>query len=150
MASDNLNQVGKYIRGSNRKADHAIKRVQRKLPKRDRAKDTVSSVFPMTMNFASEGDSPVKLDINFNKPPPSECEASCLATTCESFERTSGGYSLLVTHNPYEAGTVRVFSEGQVLSPVQWYEEDPQNGLVYVQIQSDIELIVICYTYVTC
>lgn len=149
MASDSLREVGKFINQSRRNADLALKRYEKKLPKKDRARDTVSAVSPFNMYIENEGDQRVVIDINFRNPPPNDCEAECVATACEDFELLGGGHSITVT-NPYEAGTVRVFSNGNPLEQIQWYEENPSGGQVYVQIQTTGEVIVVCYTYVTC
>lgn len=150
MATDSLREVGRIIRHGNRQADLAIKRVTNKIPKRERTRDTVSSVFPFSMNVISDGaGDKVSLDIDFNKPPPSDCISDCIGTTCEDHELTKGAYSLTTT-NPYEAGTLKVFSEGLPLDQAQWFEENPGAGQVYVQVQSDTEMIIICYTYIAC
>jgi len=149
MASDSLNQIGKYIRKTNKQASLALKRNFHKIPTKDRARDTVSSVYPFRMGIEQEGGNTVKIDINFDKPPPDDCAAECIATACEQFNLVNGGHSVTV-ENPYEAGTVRVYSNGEPLSNVQWYEENSSGGQVYVQVQQPEELIVICYTYIIC
>lgn len=151
MASDNLRQVGRYMRHAGRQADLAMKRVTNKVPKRERARDTVSALFPFQFIVNSEGEGDkVSIDINFNKPPPDDCSAECIATACEDFQLSGiGGYSLTTT-NPYEVGSIRIYSEGSTLPLAQFVEENPSGGQVYVQVQSDIETIVICYTYIVC
>ena len=150
MASDSLRQVGKSIKGANRTADLAIKRVTNKIPKRERARDMMSSLFPFSMRIESEGDNQRTLvQINFNKPPPDDCSAECIATACEDFELGQGARSLNTT-NPYEPGTVRVYSQGQTIDPAQFTEENPGAGQVYVQVQAGVEMIVICYSYIIC
>lgn len=150
MASDSLRQVGRSIRQTNRNANYAIKRVTNRVPKRERARDSMSSLFPFSMLVESEGKGDkFTIQINFNKPPPSDCSAECIATACEDFELSEGAY-LLNTTNPYEAGTVRVYSQGQTLEAAQWVEENPSAGQVYVQAQGDIQMIVICYSYIIC
>ncbi len=150
MASDSLNQIGRNIRQMNRRSELAIKRVTNNIPKRERTRDTVSSVFPFSMMVNSEGEGErFTVSINFNKPPPVDCAAECFATACEDFSLTQGSY-LLQTTNPYEAETVKVFSQGAVLDPAQWTEENPAAGQVYVQVQGGTEIIVICYMYIIC
>lgn len=149
MASDNLSQVGKYIRGAGRKADQAIKRVKPIIRKSERTRDAVSSVFPFKMTVTSDGEKQTRLHIHFNKPPPDGCGAECIATVCESFPLFNGGRSITVT-NPYEPDSVNVYTDGVPLDRSRWNEENPSGGQVYVQVQSDVELIIICYTYVTC
>ena len=150
MASDKLNQVGKYIRQANKNADLALKRYKKHLPVKDRVRDTVSVVSPFNMDIETDGNQSVIININFNKPPPSDCVSNCIATACEDFTLSYGGHSLNVT-NPYEEGTVRVYRNGDVLEELtQWYEEDPTAGKVYVQVQGSTETIAICYSYVTC
>lgn len=148
MATDNLREVGRFIRKTNRQADLAMKRVANTIPKRERARDVVSSLYPfrMLVDSSGKGDK-ISLDINFNKPPPSDCIADCVATTCEATQLSSGGYSMS-TENPYVAGTVKVFSQGVLLPLAQWYEEG--GGQVYVQVQSPLEMIIICYSYIVC
>lgn len=149
MASDGLSQIGKYIRHSNRQADLSLKRNLRKIPKRDRARDTLSNIYPFRATIVSEGKESTTIDILFNKPPPEDCAAECIATTCEQFELTYGGHSLTLS-NPYEVDSARVFSNSDPLDTAQFYEEDPANGKIYVQVQSTSELMVVCYTYIIC
>lgn len=150
MASDSLRQVGRGLKQMNRRADLALKRVTNDIPKKERARDTMSSLFPFTMYVDSEGKGDkFILHINFNKPPPSDCSAECIATTCEDYQLGQGAY-LLTTTNPYEPGTVRVYSQGQTIDPAQFSEENPTAGQVYVQVQGDVEMIVICYSYIIC
>lgn len=147
MASDNLNQVGRYMRRANKHADLALKRNFSSLAKRDRARDTVSAVYRFRMTIQSEG-TPVSIDINFNKPPPDDCAADCYATACQDFALSAGGHSITV-ENPYQDGTVRVFENGDPLEQVQWYEENSSGGQVYVQ-SSGSSVVVVCYTYIIC
>jgi hypothetical protein len=149
MASDSLNQVGKYIKRANSNASLALKRNFHKLPKKDRARDTVSNVAPFRMEIYQEGRRPITININFNKPPPSDCAVDCIATTCEQFTLAYGGHSLTMI-NPYEAGTVRVYTDGEILPAAQWYEENPGAGQVYVQVPNSTALIAVCYTYIIC
>lgn len=149
MASDNLNEVGKYIRHSGRSANLALKRYTKNMPKHDRARDTISSIHPFVMQIDSDGKSNFTLDINFNKPPPTDCEAECIATACEDFSLFAGGHSITVA-NPYEPGTIRVYTNGEDLETVQFNEENPSGGQVYVQVADSLETIVVCYSYVAC
>lgn len=150
MASDSLNQIGRGIRQMNRRSDLAMKRVTNRIPKRERARDTVSSVFPFSMRVDSEGQGETFLvSINFNKPPPVDCAAGCFATACVAQVMGPGGHLMSVT-NPYEAGSVNVFSNGVSLDQSQWVEENPSAGQIYVQVQTGQEMIVICYTYIIC
>src|SRR5689334_8176402 len=132
MASDNLREVGRYMRRTSRQADLALKRYTNKIPKRERARDTVSSVFPMRFDVHSEGkvgDS-FTIHISFNKPPPEDCSADCIGTACQDFTMT---YSQLITlTNPYIVGTVRVYSEGEPVDPSNWVEENPGAGEIYL------------------
>lgn len=149
MASDNIRQVGRYIRDTNRNANYAIKRYTKKLPIRDRVRDSVSTISPFVTYVETDGSQSVTIDINFSEPPPSTCDSECIATTCEEFELSNGGHSILVV-NPFEAGTVKIYSNGNVLDGAQWYESNPLTGEVYVQVQSGTEMIVICYAYIIC
>lgn len=148
MASDNLREIGRFIRKTNRDAELAMKRVTNQIPKRERARDSVSALYPFTMTVTTEGKAgKVSIDINFNKPPPDDCSAECISTTCEAHELNRGAYSLN-TVNPYVPGTVKVFSQGLSLPQAQWFEEN--EGQVYVQVQSATEMIIICYSYIIC
>lgn len=149
MASDNLNQVGRYIRDSGRNASLAMKRVTKKMPKHDRARDTISSIHPFFMQIHTDGKSSVTLNINFNKPPPTDCEAECIATACEDFALYAGGHSITVA-NPYEPNTVRAYANGEILQEINLNEENPSGGQVYVQVPGPITTIVVCYSYVAC
>lgn len=148
MASDSLNQIGKYIRRGSTNASLALKRNFHKLPTKDRARDTVSSVYTFRMTVEQEGGRPVKINVNFNKPPPDDCAANCIATACQDFDLPVGGHSITV-ENPYEAGSVRVYLGESELDDAQWYEENPSGGQVYVQTTGQA-LIVVCYTYIIC
>lgn len=148
MASDNLNQVGKYIRRAGRVADQALKRTRPLIPDRDRVKDTLSSVYPFKMKVISEGNKRTLIEIKFDKPPPSDCGVGCYSTSCEKFSLFNGGHSIGLT-NSYEVGSVTVYLNGDPLSPIQWFEENPGAGQVYVQVPG-IGLVVVCYTYITC
>lgn len=149
MASDSLNEIGRYIKQSRRNADLALKRYSKHMPKKDRVRDTISSVSPFSMYIENDGFERVIIDVNFRVPPPSDCSAECIATACEDFELLGGGHSITVT-NPYEPGTIKVFSNGNPLEQIQWYEENPEAGQVYVQVQSTGEVIVVCYAYIIC
>lgn len=149
MASDNLNQVGKYFKQTRRDSDFAIKRVSKKVPVRDRVRDTVSAVFPFKMTILTDNEESIIIDINFLNPPPSDCEAECIATTCEDFELLPGGHSITVT-NPYIEGSVRAYSGGEPLDESQWYEENFSGGQVYVQVPPGSPLTVVCYAYIVC
>lgn len=150
MASDKLNEVGRYVKGSNRQAELALKRFANHIPKKERARDAVSALFPFSMTVNSDGRSDkIIMHVKFNKPPPDDCAAECIATACQNQALGPGGHLVLV-NNPYVPGSIRVFSEGVTLPEAQWVEENPTAGQVYVQVQSDQEMIVICYTYIIC
>lgn len=148
MASDSLRQVGKYIKRTSQSADLALKRNFTKMPRKDRARDTVSNVAPFRMFIESDGRG-ATIDINFDKPPPADCASGCFATACQDFNLSPGGHSITV-ENPYEEGTMRVFAGENPLESVQWYEENPVGGQVYVQVPADVSLIALCYTYIIC
>ena len=150
MASDNLRQVGRSIRGMNRNANYAIKRVTNFIPKRERARDTVSSVFPFFMRVESEGNrEKVTMKIDFNKPPPDDCGADCISTACIDFPMPQGGHYLALP-NPYVPGTVRVYGQGSTVDVAQFVESNPSGGEVYVQVQIEVEMIVVCFSYISC
>jgi len=149
MASDNLRQVGRYLRQTNRTADLALKKARKKMPVKDRVRDNISNIYPFTMQIETEGPTRVVIDINFNKPPPSDCISECIGTVCEDFDLSNGGHSVNVV-NPYEAGTVKVYAEGEPLDSSQWSEEEPSAGKVYVQVQDFSKVIAICYVYIAC
>lgn len=151
MASDSLRQVGRDLKKMNRRSEFAVKRVQNQIPKKERARDTMSSLFPFTMRLDSAGDrSTYTMSINFNKPPPSECSAECIATACESFTVAAGTYTLGTT-NPYEPETVRVYNGGGEPTPnPNFLEENPSAGQVRVVSPAETDLIIICYSYIIC
>lgn len=148
MASDSLREVGQYIKKTNKQANLSLKRNFSKLPVRDRARDVISDIAPFRMDIQTD-ESAVTIDINFDKPPPADCAAECYATACQSFNLTVGGHSITVG-NPYEEGTMRVYIGDSPLENVQWYEENPGAGQVYVQVQNSSAIVVTCYTYIIC
>lgn len=150
MASDKLRQVGRYMRLTERQADLALKRYTNKIPKKERARDTVSSVFPFRFDVQTDGRANrITVNINFNKPPPDDCGVDCISTACIDFQMGLGAHSISLP-NPYIPGTVRVYGQGDTIEVAQFIEENPSGGQVYVQVNIEVETVVICFSYITC
>lgn len=152
MASDNLRQIGKYVRETREAANHALNRYSKNLPVVERARDIFDVDIPFEMFFSTkENEKIVLLDLDFNKPPPLRgCKQGCTTSACESFTRSSGNHSLTVEY-PYISGSVNVFINGVVLDNSQYWEESPEAGAVFVQGASrDTNTITICYIWENC
>lgn len=148
MASDNLKQIGKFIGKTGRDADRALKRTVPIRPRLERIRDVFDSTTEFEMSFEkTPDDTRVLLDLFFNLPPPIRgCKVGCIITKCEDFDFTSGSHSVTVA-NPYLAGTVSVYIDGEKLDNSQVFEANPSGGEVYFQGPASYEAVSICYIY---
>src|SRR5262245_50598666 len=107
MASDNLNQVGKYIGKTQKETDFGLKRYHANIPQVERARDVFDSEVPFQMTFETHtGQERVTLNLIFNLPPPlGECNSGCVQAICQTFDVTPGDH-LLTLDSPYNAGSV--------------------------------------------
>ena len=126
MASDNLNQVGKYIRDSGDKAQRAVKKQKPVRPSIERTRDIFDVDIPFHMEFdVAPNQKSVSLDLEFNKPPPtSGClTGSGIAAHCESFTLGSGDHELQLSY-AIRTSPVSVFVNGSTWSTFKWYVSD--------------------------
>jgi len=148
MASDNLNEVGKYISKSRDHADRALKRSRPNRPGVERTRDIFDPVVPFSMNFnVAKTQKRVSLDLEFNKPPPgSNCmTGSDIRMSCESFTVESGDHELRVSQ-PYFPGTLAVYVNGTTWALSKWAEIDSGDGIVLVtQLPLALNSVTICY-----
>jgi hypothetical protein len=152
MASDNLKQVGQFIKNTRKGVDHALKRYHGDIPKVERTRDIFDSEIPFEMNFSTEKPGErVLLNLNFNKPPPmNDCVADCLEARCESFTLQPGNHIVQLAQG-YTAGTITVFVDAVPVLDSDFDEVDPANGTVYIQSESlDTYVATVCYTFGTC
>jgi hypothetical protein len=152
MASDNIREVGKFVKQTRRDTDYALKRYHSKIPLVERTRDIFDSEIPFKMNFETKRKgNKVLLDLNFNKPPPlNRCKSDCLAATCESFVVEPGIDHLLTLQQPYIAGTTTVFINYSQVLPSTFDEVSPESGQIFVQGTTTSTLITVCYSYGNC
>lgn len=71
MASDGLNEIGKYLNRNRKDTDHVLKRTVHTYPLIERARDIFDEDIPFEMVFETDDRTTrVVLDVSFNKPPP--------------------------------------------------------------------------------
>lgn len=148
MASDNVNEVGKFLRKTRKDVDFSLTRYHKNIPRIERTRDIFDAEIPFEMAFDTDkNDSTVFLNINFNKPPPvNECKnAECVKIACQSFELAVGNHYVNVD-NPYIAETVTVFIDHVPLAASQF--EEMGGTELFIQSNSiDPYTATVCYTY---
>jgi len=151
MASDNLNEIGKYIQKTRKDTDYALTRYHATIPKVERTRDVFDSEIPFEMGFETEGkEQTVTMNLIFNLPPPlGDCNTDCLQATCQTFDVTPGDH-LVTVDNPYNAGSVTVFVDYVQSLPSGFEEVSPGAGTVFVQGSETTSKITVCYTYGDC
>lgn len=142
MASDRLNQVGKYINKTRKDADLALAKHIPNRPQIERARDLFDSATPFEMEFTiGPNISEVKLDISFTSPPQANgCEGDCLKAKCEEFRLEAGSHYITLEH-PATPGTIKVFKNGTLTD--NW--DQVNNNRLYIGYLSSSTLIVVCY-----
>lgn len=149
MASDNLNQVGRYIGRTKKTADRALNRDTPINPKVERIRDVFDPLSPFEINFETDQNERVLLDLFFNLPPPIRgCKVGCIHTKCEAFDFTNGNHAVTVA-NPYLSGTVSVYIDGDKLENSQVFETNPSGGEVFFQGPASYEAVSVCYIYLS-
>lgn len=145
MASDNLNQIGKYIRKTRQDADFALTRYSRHNPRIERSRDIFDNITPFEMEFEVTEKSRLSLDINFNKPPPTAgCKSNCITSICEKIEEVSGSHYVTLSHT-YLNNTVKVFLNGEPVPSTEIRLRPPNS--VWVNADLEYNTIVICYIH---
>lgn len=152
MASDSLNQIGKYIRKTGKDADRAVKRAYPIQPRLERVRDVFDSTTGFDMQFEIDNkDTKVLLDLNFTLPPPTRgCKAGCIISQCEEFDFESGGNHSVTLDHSYLAKSISVFVNGERLPDYQVNELSPGAGEVFYQGTSGPDKVAICYVYSNC
>lgn len=152
VASDSLNQVGKYIQQTGKNSEFALRRDYKQLKKIERSRDIFDPAIPFEMDFKTElSDTRIGLDLFFNQPPPMKgCRAGCHTAKCETFSEGAGNFLLTLSY-PYIFGTVNVYLNGDILDSSQWVQANPSGGQVFVQAGSkSSNYISICYVFGDC
>jgi len=151
MASDSLNQVGKYINQTGKNANRALKRARPIQPRLERVRDIFDDTTPFEMGFVKEdNDERVLLDLFFNLPPPIRgCKAGCIHSKCEEFDFPNGGNHYVTVQHPYLANSVSVYVNGDKL-PDSDVDGNSGSGAGEVFFQSNSsgpDTIAVCYIY---
>lgn len=153
MASDSLNQVGKYIGKTRKNADRALNRDRPIQPRLERVRDIFDETTAFEMSFKKlRNDERVTLDLFFYLPPPSRgCDVGCIHSKCEEYFFVGGGNHELTTKFPYDSGTISIFIDGIQLEASQFNEVDPESGAVFFQSGTTDDITVaICYITLDC
>lgn len=148
MTRDNLNQLGKGLRGNRKRSTQALNRDRPINPQLERVRDTMDFMVPFEMEFDNQIENRrILLNLTFLPPPKTGCCANCECSICEFFDGgiTETEYQLTYA---YVAGTVHVFrlTGGEITF---MNETDPSRGLITVWAHND-DKIVVCYVYDVC
>jgi len=153
MASDNLNEVGRYIKNSGDAAERALKKQKPTRPSVERTRDIFDADIPFEMFFTVEPtQKSVSLDLEFNKPPPmSGCRTgSDVKPHCEEFTLPAGDHEIQLSHAA-KTGSITVFVNGATYSPLLWevisygvLDEEPASIMVY-QLPLETNTVSVCY-----
>jgi hypothetical protein len=102
MASDNLNQIGKYIKDTRDTADYAISRYSAKRNTVERVRDTFTPTNSFLMKFKTrENHENAVIDLRFDKPPPlSFISPIATKALCESFTISTSAVPTAVPRAP--------------------------------------------------
>lgn len=149
MASDNLRQVGNYLKDTRKKANQALNRYSKNLPRVEATRDIFDPSVHFEMFFKTDGEKEISLDIGFKKPPPLRgCKSGCHTAACEEYTLGAGNHIIALDHLPI-AGTVDAFVNGEILSDGQFYIHG--GASVFVQGGSlASNIIVVCYIWDNC
>jgi len=156
MASDNLNEVGKYIKKTRTNADYAIKKMRPHRPTVERTRDIFDVDIPFEMQFdVKPNQKSVSLDLEFNKPPPlSNCftDVDCPRTTCETFTLSSGEHEITLQYGIHPINELfQIYVNGEAWPETQYTRltsgdlDDPAVILV-TNLPFTLNTVVICYT----
>jgi hypothetical protein len=148
MASDSLNEIGRYIKDTNNRATDALNRVRPNRPAVERTRDIFDPAIPFSMEFnKSSKQRSVTLDLTFNKPPPMQncMTGGNIRMSCEEFTVTSGDHELKLT-NAYMPGTTSVYVNGSAWPTFKYAEEDWESGEVLItDLTNEVNTVTICY-----
>jgi hypothetical protein len=125
MASDQLNEVGKYIKKSRTDADYALKKVRPNRPTVERTRDIFDIDIPFSMQFeVKDTQKSISLDLEFNKPPPqSNCfsDIDCPRGTCETFTLSAGEHEITLAYGIHPINELfQVYVNGQPWATSQY------------------------------
>lgn len=148
MASDNLNEVGKYIKQTRERADYASKKVRPNRPAVERTRDIFDSVVDFEMKFdVSPKQKRVGLDLEFNRPPPMQgCLGSPCRMACETFDSLAAGDHEIQLDDAYITGLASVYVNGASYSSAKWAEVSPDAGSILVTgLTQSTNTVTVCY-----
>lgn len=151
MASDSLNEVGRYIKKTRDNADYALKRGKKRHNKVERTRDVFTDSASFIMFFRTEEDERVWMDLNFSEPPPGKglgggigFLANCVSITTDNTDH------IVYVGSAYDAGTVTVYMNGAEYDTSKWDEYNPDAGEVFVKGgPRSTNTITICYQKAT-
>lgn len=151
MASDSLNQIGRFVKKTRQNSDYALKRYHANLPTVENVRDVFDPDIPFEMAFKTRRkEDKVSLNLTFREPPPLRgCKSECISNACESFTLTGTSHYITVAQ-PYVATTVSIFVDGDILPASQFNEDNPEGGGIYIQTPSGEHVVVVCYIYGDC
>lgn len=156
MASDQLNEVGKYLKTTRDIANRAIKKNRPYRPSVERIRDIFDTEVPFTMEFnISKNQKNIKLDLEFNKPPPlKQCLSGtdCPRMYCDLFDNLEAGeHELQLSYAVKSQGITAVFVNSIMLDSSNWalldigiFESTPGSILV-TNLTSTVNTVVVCY-----
>jgi hypothetical protein len=149
MASDNLNEISKYIRHTRDDVDWAEKRQFPHYKDLERSRDMFDHNNSFTMSFRKKKNKPLHLSLDFDVPPSlRQCVAGCIHTACRSFSFADGANHVVNVGESYKQGTVRVFISD---NPVAFAEDNPVSGDVsYTGSGSGPDQVTVCYLHDEC
>jgi hypothetical protein len=155
MASDQLNEVGKYIKKTRTDSDYALKKIRPYRPTVERTRDIFDVDVPFSMQFeVKHTQKSVSLDLEFNKPPPqSNCmtDIDCPRGTCETYTLSSGEHEITLEHGIHPINELlQVYVNGELLAESQ-YAVLSKGGLdtsaviLVTNLPLETNTVVICY-----
>lgn len=148
--TDEINQIGKYIKATGKKADLSIKRTFEIEPSQERIRDIFDPTYPFKANINTpKEDTRVYLDVNFGKRLPTlGCCADCVCGVTEAFSSDQAINSSIYTTSPYIAGSVVAYIDGiQATAGVEYSESSPDNKQITILVP--FSSAIISYTYAT-
>jgi hypothetical protein len=155
MASDNLNQVGKYIKKTRTDTEYALKKVRPYRPTVERTRDIFDVDIPFSMQFeVKDTQKSISLDLEFNKPPPqSNCmtDIDCPRATCETFTLSQGEHEITLQYGIHPINELfEVYVNGEPWPEAQYARlnnggyDTPATVLV-ANLPLETNTVVICY-----
>ncbi len=143
--SDTLKQVGREIRGQRNDAKDALNRYARIDHKIERVRDVFDSELSFKMDFETDTNSTVTMNIFFSPPPPSSCCSNGFCSACEVF---ADGEQVITLDRGYIPGSISLFISGTQRTTFE--ETNASAGIVTITIPVAVgDVVRICYIYGT-